>query len=113
MSSQNNWMRNKDGMGIWEHRGKVAVAGWGQSYIDRRWDGVSMYRTMGAWCIQACQNALDDAGLSVTDIDGIFTSKETRLTIKTMVKLRKSMFIDNLELKFPEFNQLNNTICSL
>ena len=79
MANQNNWMRNKDGMGIWEHRGKVAVAGWGQSHIDRRWDGVSMDRTMGAWCIQACLNALDDAGLTVDDIDGIFTSKETRL----------------------------------
>ena len=36
------WRRDKDGLGVWEHRGKVAVAGVGHSPVDRRWDGVSM-----------------------------------------------------------------------
>jgi hypothetical protein len=36
------WRRDKDGLGVWEHRGKVAVAGVGHSPVDRRWNGVSM-----------------------------------------------------------------------
>ncbi len=44
------WRRDKDGLGVWEHRGKVAVAGVGHSPVDRRskpspsmgegWEGV-------------------------------------------------------------------------
>ena len=30
------WRRDKDGLGVWEHRGKVAVAGIGHSPVDRR-----------------------------------------------------------------------------
>ena len=37
---QYHWRRDKDGLGVWEHRGKVAVAGFGHSPVDRRWDGV-------------------------------------------------------------------------
>ncbi len=29
------WRRDKDGLGVWEHRGKVAVAGVGHSPVDR------------------------------------------------------------------------------
>ena len=32
------WRRDKDGLGVWEHRGKIAVAGVGHSPVDRRWD---------------------------------------------------------------------------
>ncbi len=39
------WRRDKDGLGVWEHRGKVAVAGVGHSPVDRRWDEVSMGTT--------------------------------------------------------------------
>ena len=49
------WRRDKDGLGVWEHRGKVAVAGVGHSPVDRRWDGVSMEQTVGASTV----NALD------------------------------------------------------
>ena len=42
MVSDTSWMRNREGMGIWEHRGKVAVVGWGQSHMDRR-------RTVWPW----------------------------------------------------------------
>ena len=41
------WRRDKDGLGVWEHRGKVAVAGVGHSPVDRRWDEVSMDKTLG------------------------------------------------------------------
>jgi hypothetical protein len=47
------WRRDKDGLGVWEHRGKVAVAGVGHSPVDRRWDGVSMDKTLGAFSILA------------------------------------------------------------
>jgi hypothetical protein len=41
------WRRDKDGLGVCEHRGKVAVAGVGHSPVDRRWDEVSMDKTLG------------------------------------------------------------------
>ena len=78
MVSGTNWMRNQEGMGIWEHRGKVAVVGWGQSHMDRRWDGVSLDRSCGGLSKEACLKAIADAGLSLDDIDGLITSPETR-----------------------------------
>ena len=65
------WRRDKDGLGVWEHRGKVAVAGVGHSPVDRRWDGVSMDKTLGAYSILACRNAMDDAGVTPDQIDGV------------------------------------------
>src|SRR2546429_9553233 len=66
-----SWRRDKDGLGVWEHRGKVAVAGYGHSPVDRRWDGTSMDKTLGAYSILACQKAMDDAGVRPDQIDGI------------------------------------------
>ncbi len=74
-----SWMRNREGLGVWEHRGKVAVAGIGQSYVERRWDGKSMDKTMGAKAINAAQKAMEDAGLTLDDIDGVITSLDTRV----------------------------------
>ena len=74
MASDTSWMRNHEGMGVWEHRGKVAVVGWGQSYMDRRWDGVTMDRSCGGLSKEACLKAIADAGLSLDDIDGLITS---------------------------------------
>ena len=65
------WRRDKDGLGVWEHRGKVAVAGFGHSPVDRRWDGVSMDQTIGAYSMLACQKAMDDAGVTPDQIDGV------------------------------------------
>ena len=39
------WRRDKDGLGVWEHRGKVAVAGFGHSPVD----DVSMDQTLRAY----------------------------------------------------------------
>src|SRR5918993_608928 len=73
MATQSNyaWRRDKDGLGVWEHRGKVAVAGVGHSPVDRRWNGVSMDKTLGAYTILACQKAMDEAGVTPDQIDGI------------------------------------------
>jgi hypothetical protein len=49
------WRRDRDGLGVWEYRGKVAVAGVGHSPVDRRWDEVSMDQTLGAYSILACR----------------------------------------------------------
>src|SRR3954466_17786 len=65
------WRRDKDGQGVWEHRGKVAVAGFGHSPVDRRWDGVSLDQTIGAYSMLACQKAMDDAGVTADQIDGV------------------------------------------
>src|SRR5258707_14619841 len=65
------WRRDKDALGVWEHRGKVAVAGVGHSPVDRRWDGVSMDKTVGAYSILACQKAMDEAGVTPDQIDGV------------------------------------------
>ena len=73
-----NWQRDKEGMGLWEHRGKVAVVGWGQSYIQRRWDGVDLERSCGGTSIESILKAISDAGIGLDEIDGLMTSKETR-----------------------------------
>ena len=70
------WQRNRDGLGIWAHRGKVAIAGYGYSPLDRRWDGVSMDRTLGAFQVIAMQKAIEDAGLKPEDIDGLMVCPE-------------------------------------
>ncbi len=69
--SDYSWRRNTEGLGVWDHRGQVAVAGFGHSEIDRRWDEESMDRTVGAFSIQACQRAMEDAGVTADQIDGV------------------------------------------
>ena len=73
-----NWQRDKEGMGLWEHRGKVAVVGWGQSYIQRRWDGGDLERSCGGTSKESILKAISDAGIGLDEIDGLMTSKETR-----------------------------------
>ena len=73
-----NWQRDKEGMGLWEHRGIVAVVGWGQSYIQRRWDGVDLERSCGGTSKESILKAISDAGIGLDEIDGLMTSKETR-----------------------------------
>src|SRR5438552_876704 len=68
---ERSWQRNKVGLGVWEHRGKVAIVGYGYSGLDRRWDGVSMDRTLGAFQADAMEKAIADAGLKPEDIDGL------------------------------------------
>lgn len=62
--------RRNEGLGVWEHRGKVAIAGLGVSPTSRRWDG-TLETSLGAWSLIAAQNALDEAGISVDDVDGV------------------------------------------
>jgi acetyl-CoA acetyltransferase len=71
-----SWMRNKEGLGLWEHRGQVAVAGVGHSPLDRRWDGKNLATSLGAYSVYACKKAIEDAGLELNQIDGIMVCPE-------------------------------------
>jgi len=45
----------------------------GQSYIDRRWDGADFEKTSGAKSMAAIAMAVEDAGLTLDDLDGLIT----------------------------------------
>src|SRR5690349_12596611 len=68
------WRRDKDGLGVWEHRAKVAVAVVGHSPVDRRWADVSLAKTLGAYSVLACVKAMDEAGVRQYQIDGAICS---------------------------------------
>jgi hypothetical protein len=70
------WRRDHEGLGGWAHRGKVAVAGDGHAPVDRRWDGTSMDKTLGADTMLACQRAMADAGVRPAQIDGVLCCPE-------------------------------------
>ena len=72
MVSQTGWMRNREGLGVWEHRGKVAVAGVGHSPVERRWDE-NLEHSLGAYSMLAAQRAMDDAGVTPDQIDGVIS----------------------------------------
>ena len=62
--------RRKEKLGVWEHRGKVAVVGVGHSPADRRFDG-DLEKSLGAYSIIAANNCLEDAGVKPEQIDGV------------------------------------------
>ena len=62
--------RATEGMGVWEHRGKVAAVGIGHSPTTRRWDGTPE-NTVGARSILALRKAIEDAGVSPDQVDGL------------------------------------------
>ena len=68
--------RNKEGLGIWEHKGKVAAVGIGHSPTSRRWDGTPE-NTVGAWAILALRKAIADAGVSPDQVDGLVLDPQT------------------------------------
>ena len=73
MTTQNapaSMYRTTEGLGIWEHRGKVAAVGVGHSPTARRWDG-KPETTVGANSILALRRAIEDAGVSPDQVDGL------------------------------------------
>jgi acetyl-CoA acetyltransferase len=62
--------RTTEGLGLWEHRGKVAAVGVGHSPTARRWNG-RPETSVGAWSILALRRAIEDAGVSPDQIDGL------------------------------------------
>ena len=62
--------RSTEGLGVWEHRGKVAAVGIGHSPTARRWDG-RPETSVGALSILAIRRAIEDAGVPPDQVDGI------------------------------------------
>ena len=62
--------RSTEGLGVWEHRGKVAVVGIGASPTARRWDETPE-NSLAALCILALRRCLEDAGVSADQVDGL------------------------------------------
>ena len=52
--------RATEGLGVWEHKGKVAAVGIGHSPTVRRWDG-KPENSVGANSILALRKAIEDA----------------------------------------------------
>ena len=79
MTTQNppaSMYRTTEGLGLWEHRGKVAAVGVGHSPTARRWDG-KPETCVGAWSIRALRKAIQDAGVAPDQIDGLVVVPET------------------------------------
>ena len=68
--------RTTEGLGLWEHRGKVAAVGVGHSPTARRWDG-KHETSVGAWSLLALRRAIADAGVSPDQIDGLVLDPAT------------------------------------
>ena len=74
IATQTGWMRNRLGDGLWENRGKVAVAGVEHSPVDRRWESGNFEASLGAYSILAARRALEDAGITADQVDGIVSA---------------------------------------
>jgi acetyl-CoA acetyltransferase len=79
MTTQNpsaSMFRATEGLGLWEPRGKVAAVGVGHSPTARRWDG-KPETSVGAWSLLALRRAIEDAGVSPDQVDGLVVVPET------------------------------------
>jgi acetyl-CoA acetyltransferase len=79
MTTQNpsaSMYRTTEGLGLWEHRGKVAAVGVGHWPTARRWDG-KPETSVGAWSLLALRRAIEDAGVSPDQVDGLVVVPET------------------------------------
>ena len=65
-----SFFRTEEGLGRWEHRGKVVAVGIGHSPTARRWDG-RPETCVGAISLIALRRAIEDAGVDPADIDGL------------------------------------------
>lgn len=68
--------RCEDDTGIWPYRGQVAAVGIGHSPTARRWDGEAQ-TSVGAWTLLAIRRAIEDAGVSPAEVDGIVFCPDT------------------------------------
>jgi len=71
-----SWFRDREGMGLWEGRGKVVATGVGTAPTARRWDE-KPETSMGALTILSIRKAIEDAGISPDEIDGILITPES------------------------------------
>lgn len=71
-----DWYRTREGLGVWEGKGKVAAVGVGVSPTARRWDH-DPQTSIGALSIIAIQRAMEDAGVSPDQVDGLVLVPDT------------------------------------
>ena len=79
MTTQNapaSMYRYDEGLGLWEHSGKVAAVGIGHAPTVRRWDGKAE-TSVGALSILALRRAIEDAGVAPDQIDGLVLVPDT------------------------------------
>ncbi len=70
------WYRTREGLGVWEGKGKVAAVGVGVSPTARRWDH-DPQTSIGALSILAIRRAMEDAGVSPDQVDGLVLVPDT------------------------------------
>ena len=68
--------RIDEGLGLWEHRGKVAAVGIGHVPTSRRWDD-DPQTSVGALSILALRKAMEDAGVTPDQVDGLVLVPDT------------------------------------
>jgi acetyl-CoA acetyltransferase len=75
-NAPDSFYRTKLGLGVWEHRGKVAATGVGHSPTSRRWDGKAE-TSVGAFAIDSIRKAIADSGIAPSEIDGLVLDATT------------------------------------
>ena len=70
------WLRRREGLGIWEGRSKAVAVGTGASDTSRRWDW-DPQTSVGANAISALRRAMDDAGVTGDQVDGLIVVPDT------------------------------------
>src|SRR3974390_668730 len=68
--------RSEEGLGVWEHRGKVAAVGIGHAPTWRRWPEDPQTR-IGALSLLAIRKAVEDSGVRPGDVDGLVLAPDT------------------------------------
>lgn len=71
-----NFYRTREGLGLWEHKGKAAAVGVGHSPAVRRWDW-KPENSVGAWTILAIRRAIEDSGIPADQFDGLVMDTST------------------------------------
>ena len=70
------WLRRREGLGVWEGKGKVAAVGVGVAPTSRRWDW-DPQTSVGANAVIALRKAMDDAGVTPDQVDGLVVVPDT------------------------------------
>jgi len=70
------WMRTQPGLGVWEGRAKSVAVGVAVSPTARRWDS-DPQTSVGASAIIAARRAMEDAGITGDQVDGLVVVQST------------------------------------
>ena len=102
--------RSREGLGVWEHKGKVAAVGIGHSPTARRWDE-QVESSIGTWSIIALRNAMEDAGVTPDQVDGMVivpaatTGDRWSPTHRCARRLRRHLRANRQPQRRPQFHE--------